>query len=297
MELHPGDTFDEFEVIEKIGTGAFSDVYLAHDSILDRTVVLKQLSSELSEDDREWDAFINEAQLTASIRHPGVVNVHALRVDEDVPSVVLVLEYMNGGTLDDILDSQGSLDIFGTWNLAFQIGNALDYLHKRGIIHRDIKPANILYAKDTRWFKLSDFGLSFDPRRQEFESLNHGQPGTLRYMSPEQVMNKRIDNRSDQYALAAVIYESLTGHHYLDLRNKATDREIGHQIIHDTPIPLPAINKDADLVEKLNAVLMRGLAKKPSDRYSNIYKFRKDVTRVLDQMKANQKRANSGEAG
>lgn len=294
MELHPGDTFDEFEVIRRIGSGAFSEVYLAQDTILDRTVVLKQLSPELSEDDREWDAFINEAQLTASFKHPGIITVHALRIDEEVPTVVLVLEYMSGGTLEDILYEQGGLDIQKTWNLAFQVGNALDYLHKRGIIHRDIKPANVLYSKETHWYKLSDFGLSFDPRRREFEKLNNGQPGTLRYMAPEQVMNRRIDSRSDQYALAAVLYETLSGNYYLDVPDDIGDHDLGEHIINDYPLSLPMIHRDPVLVEKLETVLQKALAKQPGERYNSIFQFRREFTRTLDYMKTSPRSARSG---
>ncbi|HLA43820.1 MAG TPA: serine/threonine-protein kinase, partial [Aggregatilineales bacterium] len=208
MELRIGEQFDEFEVVEKIGSGSFSNVYLAHDTVLERMVVLKQLRHDLTGDDNEWAAFINEAQITASFFHPGLITVHGLRVNDHAPYAVLVLEYMDGGTLRDMIDDNGGLDLDLVWNLAFQVGNALNYLHRRGIVHRDIKPENILYSKETNWFKLTDFGLVYHPERPEFEEINDGQPGTLHYMSPEQSQDHEVDERSDQYTLASVLYEA-----------------------------------------------------------------------------------------
>jgi serine/threonine-protein kinase len=284
-ELRPGDRFDEFEVIRKLDSGSFSEVYLAHDTILDRVVVLKQLSPNLSEDDSEWDAFISEARMTASFFHPGLITVHALRVDVHVPSVVLVLEYMDGGTLRHILNQQGRLSLDQVWNLTYQIGNALHYLHKRGIIHRDIKPENILYSQATDWYKLSDFGLAYNPDTPELEALNEGQPGTLLYMSPEQVMSEVIDDRSDQYTFAAVLYEALTGQYYLPVTPTDLEREelISH-IRHNYPNALPMVHRDGMLVGLLEDVLMKALAKDPEDRYNNIARFTRNFTRTIEYM-------------
>ena len=285
MELRVGDAFDEFEITKKIGSGSFSEVFLAQDTILDRQVVLKQLSPDLTDDDREWDAFISEAQITASLRHPGVINVHALRVDESVPSAVLVLEYMNGGTLRDILDKRGTLDLREAWRLAFQVGNALGYLHQRGILHRDIKPENILYSEETGWFKLSDFGLVFHPDHPELEALNSGQPGTLKYMSPEQAQGKKIDPRSEQYSFAAVLYEALSGEYYLPINpDRLNDRALTKHITNDYPDRLPMIHTDIVLVEKLEDALIKALSKMPKHRYKSVTRFVRAFTRMLEFM-------------
>ncbi|MFP4321948.1 MAG: serine/threonine protein kinase [Anaerolineales bacterium] len=294
MQLYPGDIFDEFEVLKKIGRGSFSDVYLAHDTILDRVVVLKQLLPELCNNQDEWDAFIQEAQLTAALRHPGVITVHGLRIDNHLPSVVLVLEYMNGGTLRQMIDKKRRLSLKQMWNLGFQIGNALRYLHDQGIIHRDLKPENILYSNETGWFKLADFGLAYNPQRTELEGINYGQPGTLRYMSPEHAQDKNVDTRADQYAFAVVLYEALTGEYYLDVdTDNIEDEELIEHISHDYPLHLPAVHHDAVLVEKLEDILLRALSKTPDERYPSIGRFFQDFTRHIRYMETSPKPTNS----
>ena len=296
MELRIGEQFDEFEVVEKIGSGSFSNVYLAHDTVLERMVVLKQLRHDLTGDDNEWAAFINEAQITASFFHPGLITVHGLRVNDHAPYAVLVLEYMDGGTLRDMIDDNGGLDLDLVWNLAFQVGNALNYLHRRGIVHRDIKPENILYSKETNWFKLTDFGLVYHPERPEFEEINDGQPGTLHYMSPEQSQDHEVDERSDQYTLASVLYEALSGAYYLPLDQDEEDQDIIFQhILNDLPNRLPPVHTDTVLVEKLEDVLLKALSKKPRKRYKSVSRFIRDFTRVIEYMESAQDALTSEE--
>jgi serine/threonine-protein kinase len=285
MELRAGDRFDEFEVLEKIGAGSFSSVFLAYDTILDRHVVLKQLRPDLSEDDQEWDAFINEAQVTASFFHPGLISVHSLRVNQDKSSAIIVLEYMNGGTLRHILEKKGQINLEQVWNLSFQVGNALSYLHERGMIHRDIKPENILYSKEINWYKLTDFGLLYHPSRTEFEALNTGQPGTLRYMSPEQAQGRAIDHRSDQYTFAAVLFEALSGEYYLGLDDsQLSPGELVDHICHHPPLALPMVHQDGVLVDKLEDVLLRALTKDPEERFRNTWGFMRRFNRMIEFM-------------
>ena len=295
MKLQPGDIFDEFEVVEHIGTGAFSEVFLGYDTILDRMVVLKQLSPDLSSDDQEWDAFVNEAQTTASFFHPGIVTIHALRIDKFANSAILVLEYMDGGTLYDMIRREGALDLDTLWRLAYQIGNALGYIHQRGIVHRDIKPQNILFSKETSWFKLSDFGLVYNPERPEFEEINHGQPGTLIYMSPEQTRHiTPLTERSDVYTFAVVLYEGLTGRYYLPIDlDEATPEEIEYAIQKEDPIPLPQFYENLGIVAQMEKVLFRALAKKPNRRYPTVRRLVSAFTRVIEAIQVEQSELNA----
>lgn len=284
-ELQPGDHFDEFEILHKIGSGSFSQVFLAQDTILDRQVVIKQLSPDLSENDAEWDAFVNEAQVTASFCHPGLITVHALRVDTQANSAILVLEYMNGGTLGDSLNQHGPLELGQVWNLAYQVGDALHYIHQRGMIHRDIKPDNILYSSEMDWYKLTDFGLLYNPNRPQFEALNQGQPGTLRYMSPEQAANEFIDHRSDQYTLAAVLHEALTGQYYLEVDpDDCDDAMLMHFIHYTSPRHLPRLHPERVLVARLDEVLRRALAKSPDERFNHTEHFVRRFNRIIEYM-------------
>ena len=289
MRLKPGDIFDEFEVIRHIGSGAFAEVYLAQDTILERIVVLKQLSPQLSEDDREWAAFVNEAQVTASFFHPGIITVHGLRVDAKANSAILVLEYMDGGTLRDLIELDGALDLELIWKLAYQVGDALSYLHTRGVLHRDIKPENILYSKETGWFKLTDFGLAYHPKRPEFEELNQGQPGTLIYMSPEQTRNQAelVSERADLYGFATILHESLTGRYYLPIDPLHSDPiDISDCIQNEDMLPLPSVHAEDVLVSQLEEVLRKALAKHPLRRYPNVRRFVRAFTRVIENMQA-----------
>jgi serine/threonine protein kinase len=289
MRLQVGDVFDEFEVIKYIGAGAFAEVYLAYDTILDRKVVLKQLSPELSTDDSEWSAFVNEAQVTASFFHPGIITVHALRINAKAGSAVLVLEYMDGGTLRDLI-KHGALDLELIWKLAYHIGDALSYLHTRGVVHRDIKPENILYSREMGWFKLTDFGLAYHPDRAEFEALNHGQPGTLMYMSPEQTLNHTpVTERFDLYSFGVVLYEALTGKYYLEV-DPVNDppQEIARHIQYTPPRPLNLPANNTALLEKLTNVLFRSLAKHPLRRYPTVRRFVRAFTRVIEDIELDQ---------
>ncbi|MBZ0309805.1 MAG: serine/threonine protein kinase [Anaerolineae bacterium] len=284
VELRIGDTFDEFEILEKIGTGAFSSVFLAYDPMLDRKVVLKNLSPELSDNQDEWDAFVNEAQTTASLVHPGLITVHSLRIDAENQSAVLVMEYMDGGTLRDMIEHHGPLDPELIWNLAHQVGEALTYLHGRGIVHRDIKPENILFSRETGWFKLTDFGLAFNPDRPEFESLNDGQPGTLIYMAPEQARNEHVTPQSDLYTFAAVLYEALTGSHYLPQvkHYEGQPRRAVQQIQDAHPPRLPMVCQDIELVDQLESILFKALAKHSHERFSSVRRFVRAFNRVVE---------------
>ncbi len=284
VELRIGDTFDEFEILEKIGMGAFSNVFLAYDPILDRKVVLKNLSPELSDNQDEWAAFVNEAQTTASLVHPGLITVHSLRIDDKNQSAVLVMEYMDGGTLRDMIDRYGPLDPEMIWNLAYQVGEALTYLHERGIVHRDIKPENILFSRETGWFKLTDFGLAFNPDRPEFEALNDGQPGTLIYMAPEQARNERVSPQSDLYTFAAVLYEALTGSHYLPQvkHYEEQPRRAVQQLQVAHPPRLPMVCQDIELVDQMESILFKALAKHPQERFSSVRRFVRAFNRVVE---------------
>ncbi|NJL93997.1 MAG: serine/threonine protein kinase [Anaerolineae bacterium] len=284
MQLQVGDLFDEFRVVRRLGAGAFSEVFLAHDRVLERQIVLKQLSPKLSQNDLEWNAFVNEAQVTASFFHPGIVTVHGLRMDASGESAVLVLEYMDGGTLRDLLRANGALDFDLVWRLCYQVGNALTYLHTRGVIHRDIKPENILYSRETGWFKISDFGLAYHPERSEFEILNEGHPGTPAYMSPEQTSSSDVlTERSDLYTFVAVLYEALTGHYYLPMDPDHVEREVLFEAIRGlAPAELPVLNCTPALVDHLESVLLKGLAKHPLRRYPTVRRFTRAFTRTIE---------------
>jgi len=204
MQLKPGDTIGEYEILEVIGNGGFSVVYRAEDTNLLRPVAIKQLSPEAFSEagTREW--FIREARLSASLNHPNIVATFALREQGD--SIFLVMEYLSGGDLHNLVSERGPLDRATLLRVASNVCHALETLHARNVIHRDIKPENILIAQEGH-FKLADFGLAH-VRQARHDGLNRAsgpQPGTLLYMSPEQALGKKVTARSDLYSLAAVL--------------------------------------------------------------------------------------------
>jgi len=205
----------EYRIARVLGQGGFGTVYLAHDTLLDRLVAIKGLVVTRQTDEQAFKRFLQEARTAGGLNHPNVVTVHALKVDG--PNVYLVMEYV-GGSLRGMLDKQGKLDIEQAVKIAIDVCKGLAAVHAKGIIHRDIKPENILLTEDVH-AKVSDFGVAHVPRAAGGTSLTQAgfQPGTLVYMSPEQVLGRPVDARSDVYQVGELLYEMLAGKHYIDL--------------------------------------------------------------------------------
>jgi serine/threonine protein kinase len=270
MQLEPGQQIGEYEIIEVIGSGGFSIVYKAHDQLLDRAVAIKQLNLDeaLEIPERTVERFQNEARLAASLNHPHIVITHALRQEGD--DLLLVMEYMDGGSIRDLITQGGYLSQNTVVKMAMQVCRALGILHARGIIHRDIKPENILCSAEGD-YKLADFGLAHNTRIMRRNSTGP-QSGTLLYMSPEQALGENVTARSDIYSLATVLYEALTGRYYLG--NAADDEERIEQIVAGQPAPPSVWNP---LLEALDIPLLRALKKDPADRQPNVRAFFEEI--------------------
>lgn len=276
--LEPGDTLDEYVIKSVIGNGGFSVVYLAEDLTLERSVAIKQLhrADFTIEGSREW--FVREARLTASLAHPNIVNIHALREEGD--SLFLIMEYLPGDLLT-LLSERGPLDRATLLAVAADICRALDTLHQRGVIHRDIKPENILFAQP-RHFKLADFGLAHIHPTQRYGAADDSgpQPGTLLYMSPEQALGHEVTLRSDLYSLAVVLYEAITGHYYLDYDEEhGQDDALLHLIVEAEPLPVEPGHPSVP--PAIADPLLRALSKRPADRPASAREFLTDLKRAL----------------
>src|ERR671935_550187 len=196
-----------YTLLEPIGHGGMATVYRAHQETLDRTVAVKVLSEHLATSDEFMQRFTREARTAANMQHPNVITVHDFGQDErGVP--YLVLEYVDGATLADLMDD--GLDDARIPDLLDQIAAGLDYAHARGVIHRDIKPGNILLTEEGR-VVLADFGLASLLQGASHLTMTGGVIGTPEYMSPEQASGDPVDHRTDVYALGIVLYEMLTG--------------------------------------------------------------------------------------
>jgi serine/threonine protein kinase/Tfp pilus assembly protein PilF len=216
MPLMPNQQLSEFRIIRILGQGAFGTIYLAHDTLLDRPVAIKELAFAAQSDEVAFKRFIQEARVAGGLSHPHIVTVYTLKVLD--PNVYLVMEYLPGGSLRGLLEQRGPLPVEEAARIAADVCEGLAAAHAKGIVHRDVKPENILIAENGR-AKVGDFGIAHVPRHAAGLSLTQTgfQPGTLLYMSPEQIRGEPVDGRSDVYQVGAVLYEMLTGRHYIDL--------------------------------------------------------------------------------
>jgi serine/threonine protein kinase len=216
MPLAPEQQLFEYRIVRLLGQGAFGSVYLAHDTLLDRPVAIKELTVASQADDVAVQRFLREARIAGGLNHPHVVTVHALRILE--PSIYLVMEYVDGGSLRTLMDERGPLPAEEAVHTAADVCDGLAAAHAKGIVHRDVKPENILLARDGR-AKVGDFGIAHVPRGAGGPALTYTgfQPGTLLYMSPEQIQGQAVDGRSDVYQVGVLLYEMLAGRHCIDL--------------------------------------------------------------------------------
>ncbi|MBN1563113.1 MAG: protein kinase [Anaerolineae bacterium] len=287
LQLEPGEFIDEYEIVEIIGNGGFSVVYKAEDTVLLRPVAIKQLLPDAFsvEGSREW--FVREARLTASLSHPNIVQIFNLREQDE--SLFLIMEFLPGGDLLQLVEQDGPLNRSAFLKVASDVCGALETLHARNIIHRDIKPENILIAQPGH-FKLADFGLAHASQLNlpdnDFDDATTGpQPGTLLYMSPEQAFGDEISVRSDIYSLAAVLYEAVTGHYYLDIQgvDQHDDDELMDRIANATPRALTP--RHATIPSELSQPLLRALSKDPGDRPSSARAFLSEIRNAISRSK------------
>jgi serine/threonine protein kinase/Tfp pilus assembly protein PilF len=280
MPLAPNQQLYEYRIVRQLGQGGFGTVYLARDTLLDRPVAIKELALTRQTDEQAFKRFLLEARTAGGLNHPNIVTAYALKVDG--PTVYLVMEYVSGGSLRGLLEKHGKLDIEQAVKIAIDVCEGLAAVHTKGIVHRDLKPENILLTEDSR-AKVSDFGIAHVPRSAGGTSLTQAgfQPGTLVYMSPEQVLGKTVDARSDVYQVGELLYEMLAGRHYIDLaeierhaRDSTGNNALRMQakifdLLADAvcvrpPAALKPLRPDAP--DELRGVVKAALAKNPSER-------------------------------
>jgi serine/threonine-protein kinase len=199
---------DRYELINQVGAGGMSTVWLAHDNLLGRTVAIKRLHPNLADDPKAAARFKNEAQAAARLAHPGIITV--FDTGEDSDGAYIVLEYVEGSNLAQILDAEASLDPARAANIARQAAAALDYSHAQGVIHRDIKPSNLMIDSDGK-VRVADFGIAKTIDSGQTQTDLGEMKGTISYMAPELLEGHPASPASDIYSLGAVTYELLTG--------------------------------------------------------------------------------------
>lgn len=268
-ELRRGDVLDGFTIVEPIGRGAFSDVYLATDPE-GRRVVLKCPHEALLGDVSAFDRFRRELEIVKRLDHPGIQRSFDAGGDRSRP--YLVMEYVEGETLRERLRGAGRLPIAQAVDVAEQLARAMASAHAQGIYHRDLKPENILVAPAGR-VVVTDFGIALmaGARRLTWRWLTSTM-GTPDYMAPEQVQGKRGDARTDVYALGIILFEMLIGRVPWEGDNPLAI--MGQHV--SAPVPsLSAI--DPTIPPPLEAIVRKCLRKDPDERYANAAALLRDL--------------------
>ena len=199
---------NRYEILRKIGDGGMAFVYQARDKLLNRIVAVKVLRPEFVDDQEFLVKFKREAEAVASLSHPNIVNVYD--VGEDGKVHYIVMEYVDGQNLKEIIQNEGSLEEYTALDIAKQIARALGAAHRNGIIHRDIKPHNILISKDGRQVKVADFGIAKAVSSSTMTNMG-SVIGSVHYISPEQAKGKHLTSNADLYSLGIVLYEMIIG--------------------------------------------------------------------------------------
>ena len=265
-----GQTIGKYRVVEQIGRGGMGTVYKAIDETLGRRVALKLLNADLIDQDAV-ERFRREAMMLAKLNHGRIGAIHELT--RDGHDLLMVMEYLEGETFEKLIE-QGPMPVPRAISLCSQVLDALEYAHGAGVIHRDLKPANLMLSPMGE-VKVMDFGIA---RVQGSEHLttNGYMVGTPAYMAPEQVRGEEVDPRMDLYSVAVVLYRMLT--HHLPFHGDTAIAMI-HSQLNNPPTPPQQFR--ADLPEWLIAVLDRGLAKKPADRFQSAREFRSALEKGL----------------
>lgn len=260
-----------YELIEKIGEGGMAKVYKAKDNLLNRFVAVKILKKEFSDDKDFVDKFKREATAAASLSDNNIVNIYDVGTEGYINYIVM--EYINGKTLKQIINENGSLESSRVINIAIQIGRALDCAHKNNIIHRDIKPHNIVVT-DEGVVKVTDFGIAKVSNSVTITNTSKIM-GSAHYFSPEQARGGFVDNRSDLYSLGIVMYEMATGKVPYDAESPVSValKHIQEQVI-------PPIKLNSTIPQGLNNIILKLVEKEPIKRYQSAKELIKDLENI-----------------
>lgn len=273
----PQHLSDRYELGEILGFGGMSEVHLARDTRLHRDVAVKVLRADLARDPSFYLRFRREAQNAAALNHPAIVAVYDTGEAEtpNGPLPYIVMEYVDGVTLRDIVHTDGPIPPKRAIEIIADACQALNFSHQHGIIHRDVKPANIMISKNNA-VKVMDFGIA----RALADTGNSVTQtaaviGTAQYLSPEQARGETVDARSDVYSLGCVLYEILTGEPPF-----IGDSPVAVAYQHVREDPIPPSHRHQGISPELDAVVLKALAKNPDNRYQSAAEMRSDLIRV-----------------
>ncbi len=267
-----GEKILNYKILSKIGEGGMGVVYKALDTNLDRVVAIKVLHREFSKNKELVKRFKIEAKVQAKLIHPNICTLFALF--EHNENLFMVMEYVDGVSLSDILEKKGKLSVKQALSIFIQILNGISVAHKAGIIHRDIKPSNILISKDGT-VKVMDFGIAKIKGASKLTKTGM-HIGTIYYMSPEQIKGGEIDFRSDIYSLGATLFETITGRPPF-VGNTEFEILEGHV---KTPPPIPS-NFNQKIPKPVSDIVLKALSKNPEDRFKSAEEFKIAIEKLL----------------
>ena len=270
---------DRYEVIRSIGEGGMANVYLAYDTILDRNVAVKVLRGDLSGDEKFVRRFQREALSASSLAHPNIVEMYD--VGEDNGVYFIVMEYIEGKTLKQLLKKRGTLTLSESIDIMLQLTDGMAHAHDSYIIHRDLKPQNIM-IKDDGQIKITDFGIAMALNATQLTQTNSVM-GSVHYLPPEQASGKRCTTKSDIYSMGIIFYELLSGSLPFKGENAV---EIALKHMRD---PLPSLREENSAIpQSVENIIRRATAKNPKNRYENAKEMHDDLLRALDDDRINE---------
>ena len=272
---------DRYQIIKSIGEGGMANVYLAYDTILDRNVAVKILRGDLASDDKFVRRFQREALSASSLNHPNIVEVYD--VGEDNGNYYIVMEYIEGKHLKELIKKRGKLTLSEVVDIMLQITDGMSIAHDSYIIHRDIKPQNIMILENGL-VKITDFGIAMAMNASQLTQTNSVM-GSVHYIPPEQASGKGASLQSDIYSMGIVMYELLTG--LLPFRGEnAVEIALKHlkEAIPDIKEELP------NLPTSLENIILRSTAKNPKNRYTDAREMHEDLKTCMDDARIREKR-------
>ncbi len=270
---------DRYQIIKSIGEGGMANVYLAYDTILDRNVAVKVLRGDLATDEKFVRRFQREALSASSLSNPNIVEVYD--VGEDNGEYYIVMEYVEGKHLKNLLKKRGKLTVPEVIDIVLQITNGLSVAHDSYIIHRDIKPQNILIL-DNGLIKITDFGIAVAMNATQLTQTNSVM-GSVHYLPPEQASGKGATLQSDIYSIGILMYELLTGKLPFKGDNAV---EIALKHLKE---PMPSIRDEIpDIPQSVENIILKATAKNPKNRYADAREMHEDLKTCLDESRANE---------
>ncbi len=263
-----------YEIIKSIGEGGMANVYVGYDTILNRKVAIKVLRGDLANDEKFVRRFQREALSASSLSHPNIVEMYDVGEDDGI--YYIIMEYIEGKTLKQLIKKRGSITLSEAIDIMLQLTDGITQAHDSYIIHRDLKPQNIL-IKDDGTIKITDFGIAVALNSTQLTQTNSVM-GSVHYIPPEQASGKGSTIRSDIYAMGILFYELLTGS--LPFRGDNAV-EIALKQMHD---PIPSVRKkNPSIPQSVENIILKATAKNPKNRYADAKEMHADLLTALNE--------------